>query len=101
MRESIYNIENRLENVTKRINQSNQISPRNKELIWAFCEHCKAQGLSQLRIIFYLNRFWNIARQADKDFDQMTRADVEHLVLAIRVIQKKNGDALSERNSTI
>jgi len=97
VRESIYNIENRLENVTKRIRLSNQISPRNKELIWAFCGHCKAQGLSPLRIIFYLNRFWNIARQAQKDFDQMTRADVEHLVLAIRVIQKKNGEALSER----
>ena len=97
VRESIYNIENRLQNVTKRINQTTRISPRNKELIWAFCEHCKAQGLSQLRIIFYLNRFWNIARQAHKDFDQMTKADVQQLVLAIRAIQKKNGDALSER----
>lgn len=97
VRESIYNIENRLENVTKRINQSSEISPHNKELIYAFCEYCKAQGLSQLRVIFYLNRFWNIARQAPKDFDQMTKADIQQLVLAIRAIRKKNGDGLSER----
>jgi hypothetical protein len=61
VRESIYNIQNRLENVTKRINHSQQISPSSKELIWKFCEHCRVQGLSTLRITFYLNRFWNIA----------------------------------------
>ncbi len=70
VRDSIYNIPNRLENVTKRISQSQQITPRNKELIWKFCDHCKLLGLSTLRVLFYLNRFWNIARLTDKDFDR-------------------------------
>lgn len=97
VRESIYNIENRLQNVTKRINSSSRISPHNKELIWNFAEHCKIQGLSVLRVIFYLNRFYNIARVASKDFDRMDKRDVEQLVLGIRSLNKTNGESLSER----
>jgi len=96
VRASIYNIENRLQNVTKRINSSPRISPRNKELIWKFAEHCKIQGLSVLRVIFYLNRFYNIGRVASKDFDQMEKRDVEQLVLGVRSLSK-NGEPLSER----
>jgi len=97
VRTSIYNIENRLQNVTKRINSSSRISPHNRELIWKFAEHCKIQGLSTLRVIFYLNRFYNIARLAGKDFDQMERRDIEQLVLSIRSLSKKDGEPLSER----
>lgn len=97
VRDSIYNIQNRLENVTKRINQSKQISEQNRSLVWKFCEHCKLQGLSTLRIVFYLNRFWNIARVANKPFDEMTKEDVQQLVLAVRELRKRNGEPISER----
>ncbi len=97
MRDSIYNIPNRLENVTKRINKSPQITPHNKELIWKFCDYCKLQGLSTLRVLFYLNRFWNIARLTDKDFDTMVKEDLERLVLAVRELKKRNGEPISER----
>jgi len=97
VRTSIYNIENRLQNVTKRINTSPKISTHNKELIWKFAENCKIQGLSTLRIIFYLNRFYNIGRVAPKDFDQMERRDVEQLVLAVRSIKQTSGEPLAER----
>ena len=97
MRTSIYNIENRLQNVTKRINASPRISTHNKELIWEFAEHCKIQGLSTLRVIFYLNRFYNIGRVASKDFDQMERRDVEQLVLAVRSLKQMSGEPLAER----
>ena len=97
MREDIYNIQGRLQNVTKRINQNPTISEHNKELIWKFCEHCKLQGLSTLRVLFYLNRFLNIVKLAKKDFDQMTRDDVQQLVLAIRELRKRNGEPVSER----
>ena len=33
----IYNVQNRLENVDKRIESSQRITPRNRELIWNFC----------------------------------------------------------------
>jgi integrase/recombinase XerD len=97
VRQDIYIIQNRLENVTKRINQSKDISEHNKAVVWKFCEHCRLQGLSTLRIVLYLNRFWNIARLSNKSFDEMTKEDVQHLVLAVREHRKRNGEPTSER----
>jgi len=93
----IYGIQNRLENVSKRIESSQKITPRNRELIWKFAEHCRLQGLSTLRVVFYLNRFWNIARLATKNFDEMTKEDLQHLVVALRELRKRNGEPVSER----
>jgi len=95
----IYNVQNRLENVNKRIESSQRITPRNRELIWKFCDHCRLQGLSTLRVVFYLNRFWNIARLATKSFDEMTKEDVQRLVLALRELRKRNGEPLSDRTT--
>ena len=86
----IYNVQNRLENVNKRIESSQRITPHNRELIWKFCDHCRVQGLSTLRVVFYLNRFWNIARLATKNFDEMTKEDVQRLVMALRELRKRN-----------
>jgi len=95
----IYNVQNRLENVNKRIESSQRITPHNRELIWKFCDHCRLQGLSTLRVVFYLNRFWNIARLATKNFDEMTKEDVQRLVMALRELRKRNGEPLSERTT--
>jgi site-specific recombinase XerD len=40
--------------------------------------------LSNLRILFYLNRFWNIARYARKNFDKMSKRDIQELVTRIQ-----------------
>jgi len=84
VKENIHNVKGRIEAVTRRINTSDQISKKNRQLIFDFCEHCKLQGLSNIRVLFYLNRFWNIARYAGKDFDQMKRYDIEVLVKRIQ-----------------
>ena len=97
MRDDIYAVQRRLQNVTRRINRSPAISDHNKELIWKFCEHCKLQGLSTLRVLFYLNRFLNIATLANIDFDHMTRDDVQQLVLRVRELRKRNGEPIAER----
>ena len=78
--EDVYDVERRIELVSKRIKESKEITERNKELIFKFVDNCTLQGLSKLRAVFYLNRFWNIARFARKDFDKMSRQDIEELV---------------------
>jgi len=80
----IYDVERRLESVSKRVRESNEITERNKHLIFEFADNCLLRGLSKLRAVFYLNRFWNIARLADKDFDRMARKDIEELVRKIQ-----------------
>ena len=68
--EDIYDVNRRMELVSKRIGESREISERNKELIFRFADNCALQGLSKLRVVFYLNRFWNIARLAKKGLGQ-------------------------------
>ena len=84
VKESIYDVDGRTEAVTRRINTNDQISKKNRQLIFDFCEHCRLQGISNIRILFYLNRFWNIARYTEKDFNQMNRCDIEALVKRIQ-----------------
>jgi site-specific recombinase XerC len=97
VRADIYNVQNRLESVNKRFESSQSITVRNKELIWKFCDHCRLQGLSNLRVVFYLNRFWNIARLTTRNFDEMTKQDVQRLVIALRELKKRNGEPVSQR----
>jgi integrase/recombinase XerD len=80
VKESIYDVKGRIESVKRKISASDQISERNRQLVFDFCEHRRLQGLSNLRILFYLNRFWNIARYATKRFDGMDRHDIETIV---------------------
>ncbi len=67
MKESIYDVEGRMESVRRKISANDQISERNHQLIFDFCEHRRLQGLSNHRILFYLDRFWNIARYTQND----------------------------------
>jgi len=84
--EDVYDVERRLELVSKRIRESNKTTERNKQLIFKFADNCILQGLSKLRAVFYLNRFWNIGRLVDKDFDRMSRRDIEELVRKIQTM---------------
>ncbi len=83
MKENIYDIKGRTESVIQKIKSSNEISEVNKQLIFKFCDHCSLQGLSNHRILFYMNRFWNIARYTEKDFNKMMKQDIEVLVKKI------------------
>jgi integrase len=80
VKESIYDVKGRIESVKRKISASDQICEKNRQLIFNFCEHRRLQGLSNLRILFYLNRFWNIARYTTKPFDGMDRHDMETIV---------------------
>jgi integrase len=84
VRENVYDVKGKIESVKRRINASDQISERNRQLIYDFCDHCRLQGLSNLRILFYLNRFWNIARYTTKPLDRMERRDIEAVVARVQ-----------------
>jgi integrase/recombinase XerD len=80
VREDPYNLQGRIKAVTRRIENSTVISKRNKQLIFEFCDQGSLRGLSKARILFYLNRFWNLARYVNKDFNRLNRKDIEELV---------------------
>jgi len=84
VREDPYNPPGRIKAVTRRIENSTAISKTNKQLIFQFCDQAALQGLSQARVLFYLNRFWNLARYVEKDFNRLTRKDIEELVRKVQ-----------------
>jgi integrase len=81
--ETIYNLNERLKRIVETIKNSEEISHHNKDLIIKFHDDCFADGLSVARVLFYMNRLWNIARWVDKDFNEMTEDDIRKLVKEI------------------
>ncbi len=81
----VYGVQRRLELVSRRPRELKEITQRNKELIFRFTDNCSLRGLSKLRVLFYLNRFWNIAKLAEKDFDKMDRESIEELVRKLQM----------------
>lgn len=80
----VYDIKARYKNVIKRIENSTAISERNRKLVFKFRDAIIAQGLSTLRIVFYLNRLYNIARWVDKEFEKVDREDLQMLLIRIQ-----------------
>lgn len=78
-KEKIYELDKKIESVLRRIKEAN-ISNRNKSLILKFYNHCFSEGLSKLRIEFYLNRLKVLAEDFKKDFDKANKNDIEWLV---------------------
>jgi hypothetical protein len=55
-----------------------------------FCLGKDCSNYSPIRVVFYLNRSQNIARLATRNFDEMTKDDVQELVLKVRELRKKD-----------
>lgn len=79
----IYDLQGRLNRVLRNIKNSKEISPNNKELLIKFSNDMFAEGLSIARVLFYMNRLWNIARWIKKDFKEVREEDLKELVRKI------------------
>jgi hypothetical protein len=73
----IYNLNKKLARAVSIIKSSDEISENNKKLITKFSDRCFAEGLSVARVLFHMNRLWNIARWSKKDFAEMTEDDIK------------------------
>lgn len=78
----IYNYENRINGILKRIERSN-ISESDKELLSRFHKECVINGLSKARIAKYLDTLERIARWLNKPFLEVNKEDVMDLVQRI------------------
>lgn len=84
---NIYQVERGLERVVSRIESSKEISENNKATILRFRDDCFAIGMGIYRVLFYMNRFWQIGRWIDKDFEAMTKEDLKALVRKIWLME--------------
>lgn len=79
----IYDIPRQLEYGTKRIRESPDITPANKQAIFDFLDRCMADGLSLVRVHIYTLKLYQLAKWLGKDFTAADRQDIQRLVAGI------------------
>jgi len=82
--ENIHKFKKRINATLKRLEDSENITPKNKELILEYKRTCEKEDLSDARVLFYLKHLIQIGKWLEMDFDKATRKDVEDLVIFIR-----------------
>ena len=70
-----------METCLKRVNKLKRESDR--KLILKFVDYSYANGLSDSRILFYLNKLIVISRWTEKDLERLERKDIEEIVAKI------------------
>ncbi len=100
MARDIYNMKLRLEEIRRRIFASKKITDHNKAIIQRFYVDI-ASDLSISRVVFYMNRMWNIARWVkDSKLDEMSESDIKELVAEISYMDYKPRTKL-DHNQTL
>lgn len=75
----IYGYEKQISQSLARLNKS-EVSAKNKKAILDFVEYVELQGLTKPRVLFYLERLYQLALLTKNDFAKFTKKDVEHIV---------------------
>lgn len=79
----IHNFSSRLHAAEQRVQAANPITPRNAELIQQFEHAIFAEGLSDGRVTKYVLTLRKLAKWLGKDFDSVTKQDIEDLVMQL------------------
>ncbi len=81
----IHSYDRRVTRGIDRVARHHGISKENKNFILDFVNDCIAEGLSNARVDFYINRLVKIAELFKKNFDAATKSDIKMLVGKINV----------------
>ncbi|MDI6917876.1 MAG: DUF3435 domain-containing protein, partial [Thermoplasmatales archaeon] len=65
------------------IEESKEISPHNKKKILDFQKHCIANGIGPARVLRYLNDLPKLAKMLNKNFEDVTKNDIETVLCTI------------------
>lgn len=82
----LYRFKRKIEVLLKKIKKSKKISNNNKRIFNEFYSYCVAEGLSNARIRFYLDKFYRIALWLNKDFLDTAKEDVIKLLAKINML---------------
>lgn len=93
----IYHHEEQLENLRRTLDKDN-IPTRSKVIIKQFCEYGVTRGLSKSRIIKYLDVLRVFAHSVKKNFDKVSRSDIERFV---RRLEERNLSAWTKHTQKI
>lgn len=74
----------RLDSYIRRLERSEDITPKNKKAIRAFADSCTVEGLALSSVAKYLNSLIRIAKWTKKDFEKCRKEDIEKIVAKIQ-----------------
>lgn len=69
-----------IETRIKSFKEKDKLSKRNKELILKFVQNAIIEGVGDRRAVKYFGQLKNLAKWLGKDFDKVTREDIERVV---------------------
>ncbi len=91
----IHNKKKQMDRTLQRIKESKDISSRNKKIILEFYGYCVADGLSLGRILSYVEMVMRSSIILNKDFDDVTRKDIEKL---LRLLEERGYSSSYKRD---
>ena len=83
MNHDIYKYGERLERKISQIEKDKEISAHNRKKILEFQNHCIAQGIGKARVLRYLNDLPKLAKLLKKNFEKVTKMDIENVLTAM------------------
>jgi site-specific recombinase XerD len=81
--EDLYNTQQRLNYITSKI-RSSSISDSNKKQVLEFTTHCLADSVGKNKMSRYLYDLLNISLWLDKDFEEVTKQDIERILVKLQ-----------------
>jgi hypothetical protein len=75
-----------------------KLSEKNKRLILKFYDHCFSQGLSESRVLHYLQELRFLALLLKKDFDDAKGEDIEKVVRKLREAAMRSTPSTSSKS---
>ena len=79
----IYDIEQRIASELRRVEKDPKLTNKNKRLIEDYQRYCFSRGLSNSRVYFHIVRIRKIGELLGKDFDKVTKKDLEDVILSL------------------
>ncbi len=95
----IHDYDKRYVRDTKRKEENKNVSKKNKELVFKFCDACLLNDMSKARITKYLSFFCFFFKHFNKDLDKATREDIEKFVAVINA--KENFSPYTKHDTTM
>jgi site-specific recombinase XerD len=94
----IYDTEKKLKSKIRSMQRSDEISQKEKSLLLKFCDDCYSEGLSDHRVLFYLDKLTTLAKWSEEELHKLDKEKIKALV---RKIERSNYSEWTKANYKI
>jgi integrase len=81
----VHDYKQRMERLERRIRSSIELTDENKIAILDFQNHCFSEGMSEARVVKYMDTLYRIAKLIGKNFREVNKTDIQNFVKNIEM----------------